>query len=78
MKTAEMYVLAQVNGKIYYSKDLCALHQHIEKAKSNVCKRLQITFSSRNYYYREWSGYHGLKLYILLVSKKIQQLIYDY
>lgn len=62
--------------KIYYSKDLCALHQHIEKAKGNVCKRLQITFSSRNYYYREWSGYHGLKLYILLVSKKIQQLIY--
>ena len=26
MKTAEMYVLAQVNGKIYYSKDADAIY----------------------------------------------------
>ena len=68
----------QSEYNMYYSSDIQALHQHIETAKGNPAKRLQITFQSRNYYFRKWSGYHGLKLLLLLLSKKFQQLIYRY
>ena len=68
----------QSEYNIYYLSDIQALHQHIEIAKGNPAKRLQIAFQSRNYYLREWSGYHGLKLLQLLLSKKIQQLIYKF
>lgn len=68
----------QSEYNMYYLSDIQALHQHIETAKGSLAKRLQITFQSRIYYLREWSGYHGLKLLLLLLSKKIQQLIYKY
>lgn len=68
----------QSGYNMYYLSDIQALHQHIETAKGNPAKRLQITFQSRHYYLREWSGYHGLKLRLLLLSKKTQQLIYKF
>ena len=44
MKTAEMYVLAQVNGKIYYSKDADAIYSKewglVEK--DNIVSRVQV------------------------------------
>lgn len=77
----EAILSKQVNRygyKMYYLKDSQALHQHIEKEKGDPGKRLQLTFESRLYYLREWSGNNGLKLYLLLLSKKIQQLIYKF
>lgn len=68
----------QSGYKIFYLKDIQALHQHIEKAKGNPIKRLQLASKSRHYYLREWSGLHGLKLQLLLLSKKLQQLIYRF
>ena len=66
------------NYKMYYIQNAVARHQHIESQKGDNRKRLQISFESRYYYYRNYSGYSKLKLQALLLSKKFQQLVYRY
>ena len=65
------------NGyKIYYLKDLEAFHQHIEGKKGPLGPRMRILLQSRNYYLQKYSGYSGLRLKLILFSKRLQYMIY--
>lgn len=66
----------RANAKMYYLSSACAVHCHIEKSKGNPGKRLQLTFRSRDYYLRQYSGYKHIKLWILLQSKQLQRIMY--
>lgn len=66
------------NLKIYYSNAVCAVHRHIKNEKGSPNKRMKILFESRIYYLRKYSGYKGLKLWLLLLSKQIQRLLYSF
>lgn len=63
--------------KMYYCAEAQAIHRHIKSEKGNPRKRMQLLFSSREYYLRNYSGYHGLKLCLLLISKRLQKLLYS-
>lgn len=66
----------RANAKMYYLSSACAVHCHIEKSKGNPSKRLQLTFRSRYYYLRQYSGYKHIKLWLLLQSKQLQRIMY--
>lgn len=68
--------VACANFKVYYLSSACAVHFHIEKLKGNSSKRLQLTVRSRYYYLQKYSGYKHIKLWILLLSKQLQRIIY--
>lgn len=64
------------NKKMYYLADSQAIHRHIESQKGASKPRMKILFKSRNYYLHKYSGYKGVKLQALLLSKYILSLFY--
>lgn len=56
-----------------YISSVTAYHQHFASKKGNAKKRMQMLFESRQYYLKHYSGYSGLALQLLLLSKKIQR-----
>lgn len=62
--------------KEYYLADLVAYHMHRESAKGDPKKRLAEFYKSRTYYLREYSGYKGIALQTLLLSRKLQNYYY--
>lgn len=65
-------------NKMYYLTDAQAIHRHIKSKKGNPNKNLAILFSSRLYYLRNYSGFRGSKLGLLLLSKQIQKTTYKF
>lgn len=55
-------------GRIIYVPTVSAVHAHIKNRKGNVGKRMLLYIKSRKYYLKNYSGYKGLKLRMLLVS----------
>lgn len=66
-----------IGKRMYYYSDAKAIHRHIKSEKGNPHDRLKALFKSRDYYLRNYSGYKGIKLYLLLTSKYIQRLFYQ-
>ncbi len=64
------------NKKMYYCSEAQAIHRHIKSEKGDPKKRMQILFTSREYYLRKYSNYKGIKLQVLLLSRAIQKLFY--
>ncbi|MCD7942566.1 MAG: hypothetical protein LUH50_22365 [Bacteroides intestinalis] len=62
--------------KMYYLKDVYAIHRHVKSEKGNPANNLLKLFSSREYYLSKYSGYSGFSLKILLLSKSLQKLFY--
>lgn len=64
------------NMRIYYNSSVSAIHRHIEKSKGHVKPRMRILYKSRWYYLKTYSGYSKIALFLLKISKTIQQLIF--
>lgn len=65
------------NGcSMYYAADLKAIHRHIASQKSPSRGRMNILFASRCYFTKNYSGYYGWKLWILLFSSMLQRFAY--
>lgn len=62
--------------KEYYLSELLAYHMHNESEKGNQLKRLNEFYKSRTYYLKYYSGYSGIKLKLLLLSRKFQNKMY--
>ncbi|MBW3090921.1 glycosyltransferase family 2 protein [Bifidobacterium miconisargentati] len=61
----------------YYCADLKAYHMHIESEKGDPRRRLAEFHKSRVYYLETYSGYRGLALNLLLLSKRLQHKWYQ-
>lgn len=68
--------VSQCGFKEVYINEVTAYHQHFVSQKGDPKKRMQVLFDSREYYLRKYSEYTGLKLSILLLSKKIQRMLW--
>ena len=67
----------QMAGRqMYYCADVQAIHCHIKSEKGDPRKRMQVLFHSRKYYLCNYSGYKRIKLYLILMSKQIQKILY--
>lgn len=64
------------NKRMYYMANINVIHRHIKSQKGPSSPRMRILYQSRNYYLRNYSGYRGLKLKILLLSKRFQYMFY--
>ena len=62
-----------MNYLMYYNHAPKAIHRHIEKSKGKTKPRMRALFESRWYYLRTYSGYTGIALFFLKVSKKAQK-----
>lgn len=62
--------------KMYYISDIQIIHNHIEKNKGNPLHRWKILNESRKYYLTRYSGYKTISLFVILLSRKIQSLIF--
>ncbi len=63
--------------KMFYSAEITAWHMHFSAAKGDPLKRLNLFYQSRRYYLNKYSGYLGLKLRVVLFSRKIQNKFYN-
>ena len=61
--------------RIYFLADAMAFHNHICNQKGDSKKRMRVLYKSRNYYLRKYSGYKGVRLHMLLFSRRIQYYI---
>lgn len=59
---------------MYYNHRPQAIHRHIEKSKGRSKPRMQVLFKSRWYYLQTYSGFSKIALFVLRISKKIQEI----
>lgn len=62
--------------KLYYIADIQIIHNHKKKTKGNPAKNWEILSKSRAYYLKHYSGYSKISLYLILLSRKIQDFAY--
>ena len=62
--------------RMYYIADVQIIHNHIKSAKGNPLKRWKILSESRKYYLKHYSGYKTIPLFLILLSRQIQNLIF--
>ena len=60
-----------------YIKELTANHQHFSSHKHANSKRMIMLTMSRSYYLSNYSGYSGIMLKAVLISKKIQKWVWQ-
>lgn len=63
--------------KLYYISDVQIIHNHKKATKGNPAKKWKILSKSRAYYLKKYSGYSKIPLYLILISRKIQDLAYN-
>ena len=64
--------------KEYYVAGLTAYHMHEESVKGNQKARLNEFLKSRSYYLKQYSGYKGIALKLILWSRSIQNYFYKH
>lgn len=79
MYCEEAILARQVESRGYkelYIKELTANHQHFYSQKESNSKRMIMLANSRSYYLRKYSGYGGIMLQLVLLSKKVQKWLW--
>ena len=59
-----------------YVSEIQAYHNHVPSQKGSTRKRMQNLLTSRIYYLKRYSGYRGIKLFMVLNSKRLQKLFW--
>lgn len=65
----------RMDMKEYYLHDAKAYHMHKSSEKGNPRKRLNLFYKSRKYYLEKYSNYKGIFLKIILMSRKVQNIV---